>query len=788
MTEAAKRDASFDESLDNHGIAEDDPLFELSRIMGLDADAPLEPGAEIDPQIDLEDALMAEMAVETEQSVQEPIVEVEAPQVETPSVEVPRFQEEIQPEALVESQADVAPVLDDIAAPTPASLEDELTEMLGDKVSVATEAPEYAEALDEPFVSEAPSIETVPQFEDALEAVQPQEAVVGIETETVHQDAAVSEDFVAAEEIAPDAAENVAPLEEMVAADPLADLEDDFTAFFDEEMPKMDVGAADVAPEPEFEPVIEVPLEELNALAFETTEVETGHVDAEMAVLDDQIEDIFGADVADAAKANAEQVAAPALETTDMSAFEEAEAVDINVPDLPEIEDEFVVAFDESLTSDFAAEPVDDGFGAAAATAALGATVATGATVLSRKAGESAMDADDESFDETRFEAELARDMEFVGHDLEADAASPAELSFDEEFEGQEFAAAAAANKPARRGLVVAAVLGCVAIAGAVGYFAFNGDTTNGEPVLVEADVEPIKVAPTDPGGKEVPNQDRAVFAETQVEPAQEALNAASEEPVDVATLPSSVGEQAAPEAVAQKQEERLTPSETENTAATAGGQVAVAPRRVRTLVVTPEGNLVERAVVPTPEPIAPATEVAAAPEPVVTPEPVVAPEPVAAPQPAATPQVAATPQPAAPAPQTVPTRTVRTQTVTPGSIADRPADQPVNIVNPVAQNTQVAVAPAAPAPAPAAPAATSTPYAVQLASLPSQASAQDTASNLSRRFSGVLGGRGLSIRQAVIEGRGTFYRVRVGANSRADANALCSSIKSAGGDCFVTR
>ncbi|MEM9573708.1 MAG: SPOR domain-containing protein, partial [Pseudomonadota bacterium] len=438
---------------------------------------------------------------------------------------------------------------------------------------------------------------------------------------------------------------------------------------------------------------------------------------------------------------------------------------------------------------------------------------------------------------ETRFEAELARDMEFVSHDL--GSSGDTDNSFEQELDDQVFAAQAAENKPAKRGVVLAAVLGCVAIAGAVGVVAFSNSGVDGTdgPILVEASPDPVKVEPENPGGKLVPNQDRAVFAENVVVPEQEALVPGVEEPVDIAavpqaSLPSSLNGGDA----AQKGDDRLIPEATETAGATDEIGALLAPRKVRTLVVRPDGTLVERTVVPTPEPVvstpapAPAAPevVAAIPEPeapvaveaptapvvedtaaatattpVVTPEASpndttqaevsapaaneavaaasVTPEAVPTTEEVA-PEAAATLAPEAETPATSTARAI----ANPPTIADRPNDQPLNIVNPTAElaNTQVA---AAPAPAATTPAAAS-PFSVQLASLPSQAAAQDSANNLARQFSSVIGGRGLAIREAQIEGRGTFYRVRVGASSRDEANRLCGQIKAAGGDCFVTR
>ncbi len=77
----------------------------------------------------------------------------------------------------------------------------------------------------------------------------------------------------------------------------------------------------------------------------------------------------------------------------------------------------------------------------------------------------------------------------------------------------------------------------------------------------------------------------------------------------------------------------------------------------------------------------------------------------------------------------------------------------------------------------------------MQIASQPSADSAkstyQDLATSLWRRASG---GRGVNIVKAKIAGKGTFWRVRVPAQSRDDAIQLCTDYKSAGGNCFVSK
>ncbi len=59
---------------------------------------------------------------------------------------------------------------------------------------------------------------------------------------------------------------------------------------------------------------------------------------------------------------------------------------------------------------------------------------------------------------------------------------------------------------------------------------------------------------------------------------------------------------------------------------------------------------------------------------------------------------------------------------------------------------------------------------------------------DLARRYGSVIGGRGVNIVKADIAGKGTFWRVRVPAQSRDDAIKLCTDYKSAGGNCFVSK
>jgi hypothetical protein len=795
MTDAATRSVSHDET-NEADIRSDDPLFELSRIMGIDDEQPQPDSAQIDPQIDLEDALLAELSVEHyEDSADEAQVE-ESPEV---------VHEPVAPEPLEAAEQVVETVH---AAPTAMSLEEELAAMLGGDVSVSTEMPDYAEQVSEELAATAekpvlathefenatPDVNYSENMDDELEAVQLQTAIQP-EEPAIYENP--SENVEPSGEIADEYPEEEIPSQDYAAPESAAlmednVLEDEFSAFFEDDLAEADSSAEAASAEQQLEQTEEV---------YEQPLPLSPSVDQDIEQFDNEIKNIFSEPADEPVEASA-STEMPVLETTDMSTFNDNGPVAIDVPDLPDVDAEFSDNFEDELNIDFdevSLEDDDSWSGSAAPVAAAAATTAaaTATSALSRRAGETAMANDDESFDETRFEAELARDIEFVSHDISSSGDANVSLGDDNDGYDNEAVGGAGYGEPrtVKRGLVVAAVLGCVAIVGAIGIFALSGGGANSSdgPVLVKASSDPIKVAPENPGGKEVPNQDRAVFNESAGVPAQEELVSTSEEPVDIAAVPENALPSSLNGEDLQKGEDRLAPSATDSSSNEAAPFV-VAPRKVRTLVVRPDGTLVEREAVPTPEPIEPqsmsAAEEVASVEPeqlggVPVAETATAQSSETASEPVAT---AAETSDETPAPEAseatpaLPTRTVQTKTISPTQIAERPKDQPVNIVN--QDQTQTASAPA-PTVATEAP---STPFSVQMASLPTEADAQQSARALTNRFGNVLGGRSLVIRRAEIEGKGTYYRVRVGADSRAEANTLCGQIKSAGGSCFVTR
>jgi hypothetical protein len=60
----------------------------------------------------------------------------------------------------------------------------------------------------------------------------------------------------------------------------------------------------------------------------------------------------------------------------------------------------------------------------------------------------------------------------------------------------------------------------------------------------------------------------------------------------------------------------------------------------------------------------------------------------------------------------------------------------------------------------------------------------------VAKRYGEVLAGRDPSILSTILHrpGTPTFYQVRVGAETRQDANSLCANIQRVGGACIVLR
>jgi len=355
----------------------------------------------------------------------------------------------------------------------------------------------------------------------------------------------------------------------------------------------------------------------------------------------------------------------------------------------------------------------------------------------------------------------------------------------------------------------VAAAIGLVLVGGGVYALISGGSSStgsNGAPVIISADNDPMKVVPENPGGRVVPNQDKAVYDRvaggSAADPKQPALISSSEQPVDVVQrtlIPEQLPlegendadmEAAAGTPVGETEDPRLLSPEEKAAQNEGAGATGVSPRKVRTMIVKPDGTLVAQEV------DAPAAQPPKADKVAELAAPQTAKPGEGAPAVIAASRVPVAPEQAAAQPQAHTPATPASQTAAPLPSA-RPSSQPSNVVATVTNQGNVRPAATAPAQPPAAQqqtaaATTSTPsaggYYIQIASLPSQAEAQKSYQNMSAKFGSVIGGRGVDIKAAEIAGKGTFYRVRIPAGDKNEAVALCEKFRSAGGSCLVAR
>jgi len=494
-----------------------------------------------------------------------------------------------------------------------------------------------------------------------------------------------------------------------------------------------------------------------------------------------------------------------------------------HVPNLPPVEPEAPIAVPSEYDFDIDAEMASL-FGAPAkeaapepikpaAAAALGGAMAAASWSKNAAARPVAAAAKQpvEEFDE--FERALEEDFRRTYREASTPVENVARMTLNP--------AVQAVRRPARsfRGLATAAALIAVFGLGAYGVYGWvrHGSpisSFSGEPRVITADADPVKVAPANPGGTVVPNQDKAVYdrvaGDGATTPKQKQLVSSNEQPVDVVQktlIPESISpddgsvDQVTPTPVGETQDPRLLPGQNGDNADVAAnddGQVpSVSPRKVRTMIVKPDGSLVARE-----EPAVDKTTTAAS--------PALAPKTAAA-KPATDSQVAsagpASPDAQASQPssadddaasaESTPIRVVKTAPVpsvrpvqkaaaTIDNVAARPAQaQP----KPQPQPQQVAsAAPAAAQAAPVASASAGGAYGVQIASLPSEAEAQRSQANLKNKFASVIGGHPIEIRKADIAGKGTYYRVRVVAGSKDDAADLCVRFRAAGGSCLISK
>jgi len=315
-----------------------------------------------------------------------------------------------------------------------------------------------------------------------------------------------------------------------------------------------------------------------------------------------------------------------------------------------------------------------------------------------------------------------------------------------------------------RKGLVaMGAVLGAVVIGGGGAYLLTQSSSKAvGEPILVQATKDPVKVQPQNPGGVEIPNQNKQIYERSQ-NTETKVVNR-EEQPVDVKQAVQANGGSVLADATGATMPGAAPQARNAHNSLNLGE-----PRKVRTVTIRPDGT-----VVGAPEPAQ--AQPSQAPVPTMT-------MPVAA-QPAAAQTAAAQPKPAPATPVAAPATPAATPRTAP--VAAAPAD-PAPDAAPAPQ--RVALAQPVPVAAPAT-ADTSTAlaggYAVQLGLANSESAAETAFASYQRKYPDLEGLPSI-IRKAEVNGN-TIYRVRVGPMSREEASSLCSKLQGQGGQCFVAK
>lgn len=353
--------------------------------------------------------------------------------------------------------------------------------------------------------------------------------------------------------------------------------------------------------------------------------------------------------------------------------------------------------------------------------------------------------------------------------------------AWDEDGNPLFYAPAKQEPRSSSRGMLMLGAVFAVAVLGAGGLFAYKllgGKGLSGEPPLIRADAEPVKTTP-EPAVANGEARSKAVY--DRVDDAKRASKVVSreEQPVDLPAAPSAAPRHDGSRVI-------LPGGERAAAAPATGGDE---PRRVKTMTIRPDGEIAAAEPYQAPAASRPPVE-----------------DPIA--QLARTGQVStsefdngimagAEPGKPAPKPAAQPQVAQRSAVPAPAPAAQRPAAaQPVvQAPKPAPQQQVASVTPRAPAPAPATPAAaparatTGGGFVVQVTSQRSEGDARTAYASLQKKFPQVLGAYQASIQPATVPERGTYYRVRVGPfTSSNDASTLCTNLRSAGGDCVVSR
>jgi cell division septation protein DedD len=286
--------------------------------------------------------------------------------------------------------------------------------------------------------------------------------------------------------------------------------------------------------------------------------------------------------------------------------------------------------------------------------------------------------------------------------------------------------------------MVASALLGAIALGGALAFaYKQSGGGISSDTPMVTADNRPVKEAPDSPGGKEFPHKNKLIYDRlTNGDTPESERLVPRQEDVAVPALPPASATAGLPGAVAT----------TDMTTQSVDGGEEGGPRKVKTMVVRPDGSVEAPAVAEAADAAAGAVAGAAD---------------------------AAAAQAAQAAGQTA--------NMMPVPIPDGPVPMAAPAA-PAAAPQQVAAA----APAAAAAAAAPSKYVVQVGAHKSQTEALAIYADIQQKNPKLLGNYPPLVQKASVGG-GTMYRLRVGPIAdKSEAYKLCGELKTQGTDCFV--
>lgn len=355
-------------------------------------------------------------------------------------------------------------------------------------------------------------------------------------------------------------------------------------------------------------------------------------------------------------------------------------------------------------------------------------------------------------------------------------------------------------TRRSRRPLIIAAIVLAVALAGGLGVLAFKDRGTSGDsgaPKVIAADPGPTKVEPAAPPVEQDGQQNKLIYDRANPDSA----------PEEQLVLPDDGAMDAAPasnESVGSREISRIilpgapgdgsAPAGSDTAAPAAGDDASgdAVPRKVRTVVIRPDGTIVSSEA--RAKDAAPAADGATAPAADASSD--AAPPALSAPPPEASSASGQVADAAPPAADNGNPAQALGPTVGPDPV---PIDTETVAVNPPAAPPQKDASQLEPPkPAPAKPAARTTPatassggggFMVQVTAQRSEAQALSAFQGLQRSYPSILGGRTPDIMRVDLGAKGIYYRARVGPMaSRDEAISLCGALKAAGGDCIVAK